>query len=119
MRNQNGLDNGARTAPDELAADGRTVDLNAYLPTGRPHLDLSDKVTLQPAGGPFGRGMVSGSRRMRGDEWFYQNHFYQDPVMPGSLGVEAIMQALWAYLNHRGATRQFQRRAWTLPTKKR
>ena len=109
MRNQNGLDNGARTAPDEGAADGRTVDLNAYLPTGRPHLDLSDKVTLQPAGGPFGRGLVSGSRRMRGDEWFYQNHFYQDPVMPGSLGVEAIMQALWAYLKYTGIEGQFQR----------
>jgi 3-hydroxymyristoyl/3-hydroxydecanoyl-(acyl carrier protein) dehydratase len=109
MRNQNGLDNGARTAPDEGAADGQTVDLNAYLPTGRPHLDLIENVTLQPAGGPFGRGLISGSKRLRGKEWFYRNHFYQDPVMPGSLGVEAIMQALWAYLQQAGAARQFRR----------
>ncbi len=27
-------------------------------------------------------------------EWFFKAHFYQDPVMPGSLGVEAMLQTL-------------------------
>ena len=30
-------------------------------------------------------------------DWFFANHFYEDPVMPGSLGVEAMLQALQVY----------------------
>jgi 3-hydroxymyristoyl/3-hydroxydecanoyl-(acyl carrier protein) dehydratase len=29
--------------------------------------------------------------------WFYACHFHQDPVMPGSLGVEAILEAVQLY----------------------
>ena len=28
------------------------------------------------------------------DQWFFKAHFYQDPVQPGSLGLEALLQAL-------------------------
>jgi 3-hydroxymyristoyl/3-hydroxydecanoyl-(acyl carrier protein) dehydratase len=35
--------------------------------------------------------------------WFFAAHFHQDPVMPGSLGVEALYQAMRAYAR---ATRQ-------------
>ena len=31
---------------------------------------------------------------MNPEEWFFKAHFYQDPVMPGSLGVEAFIQLL-------------------------
>jgi 3-hydroxymyristoyl/3-hydroxydecanoyl-(acyl carrier protein) dehydratase len=36
---------------------------------------------------------------MRVDDraWFFAAHFHQDPVMPGSLGLEAIFQAMRAY----------------------
>ncbi len=30
------------------------------------------------------------------DQWFFKAHFYQDPVQPGSLGLEALLQALQA-----------------------
>lgn len=33
------------------------------------------------------------SRQNAPEDWFYKNHFYQDPVMPGSLGIEVIVQA--------------------------
>jgi 3-hydroxymyristoyl/3-hydroxydecanoyl-(acyl carrier protein) dehydratase len=26
------------------------------------------------------------------DEWFFKAHFYQDPVCPGSLGIESFLQ---------------------------
>jgi len=30
-------------------------------------------------------------------DWFFKAHFFQDPVQPGSLGIEAMIQALqWA-----------------------
>jgi 3-hydroxymyristoyl/3-hydroxydecanoyl-(acyl carrier protein) dehydratase len=31
---------------------------------------------------------------VRPEEWFFKAHFYQDPVWPGSLGLEAILQLL-------------------------
>ena len=35
-------------------------------------------------------------------DWFFRAHFFQDPVMPGSLGVEAMCQLLRWYLIDRG-----------------
>lgn len=32
------------------------------------------------------------------DDWFFKAHFFQDPVQPGSLGVEALLQLLQCYL---------------------
>jgi 3-hydroxymyristoyl/3-hydroxydecanoyl-(acyl carrier protein) dehydratase len=31
-------------------------------------------------------------------EWFFKAHFFQDPVQPGSLGVQAMLQALQQWL---------------------
>ncbi|WP_141734574.1 beta-ketoacyl synthase N-terminal-like domain-containing protein [Oligoflexus tunisiensis] len=39
---------------------------------------------------------VHGKKVVRTDEWFFDAHFYQDPVMPGSLGLEALLQTLKA-----------------------
>lgn len=33
-------------------------------------------------------------RSVRPDDWFFRAHFFQDPVMPGSLGLEGIVQGL-------------------------
>lgn len=35
-------------------------------------------------------------------DWFFERHFYQDPVMPGSLGIEAMVQALQHLAVQRG-----------------
>ncbi len=47
-----------------------------------------------PEGGPAGLGYIRGSKRVDPDEWFFQAHFFQDPVWPGSLGLEAFLQLL-------------------------
>ncbi len=47
-----------------------------------------------PAGGPAGLGYIQGSKKVDPEEWFFKAHFYQDPVWPGSLGIEAFMQLL-------------------------
>ncbi|MFQ5559805.1 MAG: hypothetical protein ACE5FU_04360, partial [Nitrospinota bacterium] len=31
-------------------------------------------------------------KRIDSDEWFFKAHFYQDPVCPGSLGLESFLQ---------------------------
>jgi 3-hydroxymyristoyl/3-hydroxydecanoyl-(acyl carrier protein) dehydratase/1-acyl-sn-glycerol-3-phosphate acyltransferase len=35
-------------------------------------------------------------------EWFFKAHFFQDPVQPGSLGIEAMMQLLQFYMLETG-----------------
>jgi 3-hydroxymyristoyl/3-hydroxydecanoyl-(acyl carrier protein) dehydratase len=50
--------------------------------------------TWLPEGGPDGLGFVRGSKMVDPDEWFFYAHFYQDPVCPGSLGLESFLQLL-------------------------
>jgi acyl transferase domain-containing protein/3-hydroxymyristoyl/3-hydroxydecanoyl-(acyl carrier protein) dehydratase len=49
-----------------------------------------------PEGGPNGLGYIRGSKKVDPGEWFFQAHFYQDPVWPGSLGLESFLQLLKA-----------------------
>ena len=47
-----------------------------------------------PDGGPLGLGFIRGTKRVDPREWFFDAHFYQDPVLPGSLGIESFIQML-------------------------
>jgi 3-hydroxymyristoyl/3-hydroxydecanoyl-(acyl carrier protein) dehydratase len=58
---------------------------------------LLDEVLVVPGGGRYGQGYVSARSHVDPASWFFRAHFYQDPVMPGSLGLEAILQAMQAY----------------------
>lgn len=45
-------------------------------------------------GGPDGLGYIRGRKVVDPEEWFFKAHFYQDPVCPGSLGLESFLQLL-------------------------
>jgi PfaB family protein len=47
-------------------------------------------------GGHHGYGMMRGRKRVAPQDWYFAAHFYQDPVCPGSLGLEALVQLLKA-----------------------
>jgi 3-hydroxymyristoyl/3-hydroxydecanoyl-(acyl carrier protein) dehydratase len=49
-----------------------------------------------PDGGPKKLGFVRGTKKVNPDDWFFKAHFYQDPVIPGSLGLESFLQLLKA-----------------------
>ncbi|MFW6303929.1 MAG: hypothetical protein ACOC2L_04840, partial [Candidatus Sumerlaeota bacterium] len=67
------------TLPDNLSADMRLVDrIEAFLPEG----------------GPQGLGYIRGMKVVDPDDWFFQAHFKGDPVCPGSLGIETLLQVL-------------------------
>ena len=66
--------------------------------------------TYIPQGGPANLGFIRGTKIVDPQEWFFKAHFYQDPVCPGSLGIESLIQLLkfaalqrWPHLteNHR------------------
>jgi len=47
-----------------------------------------------PDGGPKGLGFIRATKVVDPREWFFDAHFYQDPVLPGSLGIESFIQML-------------------------
>jgi 3-hydroxymyristoyl/3-hydroxydecanoyl-(acyl carrier protein) dehydratase len=55
-----------------------------------------------PQAGKAGLGQLRTFKRIDPDEWFFKAHFFQDPVQPGSLGLEAMAQGLQAYALHAG-----------------
>jgi 3-hydroxymyristoyl/3-hydroxydecanoyl-(acyl carrier protein) dehydratase len=70
-----------------------------------PMLLMLDRVTgYWPEAGRAMLGRLRAGKGVDPGEWFFRAHFFQDPVMPGSLGVEAMCQLLQWYLIERGAT---------------
>ena len=50
--------------------------------------------TYLPEGGSKGLGLVVGRIAVDPSAWFFEAHFVQDPVWPGSLGLESFLQLL-------------------------
>jgi acyl transferase domain-containing protein/3-hydroxymyristoyl/3-hydroxydecanoyl-(acyl carrier protein) dehydratase/1-acyl-sn-glycerol-3-phosphate acyltransferase len=68
-----------------------------------PMLLMLDRVTgYWPEGGAAGLGRMRAEKDVDMDEWFFKAHFFQDPVQPGSLGLEAMIQLLQFYMIHEG-----------------
>jgi len=59
-----------------------------------PMLMIDELAEFSLNGGGAGLGRLHGRKRVDPAEWFFDAHFYEDPVMPGSLGVEAFLQLL-------------------------
>ena len=70
---------------------------NAQLPA--PPMLLFDRITLINAdGGAHGKGYIEAEFDINPDLWFFACHFLGDPVMPGSLGLDALWQLVGFYL---------------------
>ena len=66
---------------------------SAWLPSGA--LLMIDEVDIYlPKGGTKKLGFIHGVKHVDPNEWFFKAHFYEDPVCPGSLGVESFIQLL-------------------------
>jgi 3-hydroxymyristoyl/3-hydroxydecanoyl-(acyl carrier protein) dehydratase len=73
--------------------------VNALISTESPFPDeflkMLDRVDyLEEKGGANTLGYIRGSKRVNPKDWFFKAHFYQDPVWPGSLGLEAMLQLM-------------------------
>ena len=80
-----------------LTDDQKTpgVLLPADPPFPAPMLRMVDRIDgYLPSGGRAGMGLVQGSVTVDPSFWFFRAHFYQDPVWPGSLGLESFLQLL-------------------------
>ena len=111
LANQVGLRDAEQLAPRPSAIPigvGRPQPLADHLPLtpddgaatpgiGMPAraLRMVDTIEVHLAdGGPDRLGFVRGTKRVDPAEWFFAAHFFQDPVCPGSLGIESFLQLL-------------------------
>jgi 3-hydroxymyristoyl/3-hydroxydecanoyl-(acyl carrier protein) dehydratase/1-acyl-sn-glycerol-3-phosphate acyltransferase len=70
---------------------------------GGGKLRTLDRVTgYWPEGGAEGLGRVRAERSIDADDWYFKAHFFQDPVQPGSLGIEAMIQTLQFFMLESG-----------------
>lgn len=66
-------------------------------PMPRGKLDLLSTIDAwQTEGGRHGLGFLRGRKAVDPSDWYFAAHFYQDPVCPGSLGLEAFLHLLRA-----------------------
>lgn len=108
LANQTGLDAG-KFVPTWLDAQSprpvtRTIDVAARRAepaarlVARDHLALLDTVDVVDGGGRYGAGYLHAVRAIDPDDWFFARHFTLDPVIPGSLGIETVVQAMQEWL---------------------
>jgi 3-hydroxyacyl-[acyl-carrier protein] dehydratase/trans-2-decenoyl-[acyl-carrier protein] isomerase len=70
---------------------------NAQLPA--PPMLLFNRITkINDNGGAHGKGYIEAEFDIDPSLWFFACHFIGDPVMPGSLGLDALWQLVGFYL---------------------
>ena len=70
---------------------------NAQLPA--PPMLLFNRITMiNDDGGAHGKGYIEAEFDINPKLWFFDCHFIGDPVMPGSLGLDALWQLVGFYL---------------------
>ncbi|MDP1798456.1 MAG: hypothetical protein Q8K78_13270, partial [Planctomycetaceae bacterium] len=103
LENQVGIRDAAVYQPTE---EERQRGESFPLPTEPPFPDDQFRMVKQVDlfvldGGPHGLGYIRGSVNVDPELWFFKAHFYQDPVWPGSLGLESFLQLLKVYVARR------------------
>jgi len=77
----------------EEVARGHSLPYPEAAPFPEKQLRMIDRIELfVPDGGPQGLGYIRGTKDVDPEEWFFKAHFYEDPVTPGSLGLESFLQ---------------------------
>jgi len=114
--------------PEDPKAD---PDMDLALPASA--LCMLDQISVfEPSGGRQGLGFARGTKTVNPNEWFFRAHFYQDPVIPGSLGLESFLQLLkfialqkWPHLSEgnrfemvTGDAHEWSYRGQVIPTNK-
>lgn len=105
LNRQVGLDtNDQQAAMRQLPATPWPIeDPLALLPKGRM-LMLDEVDFFEPTGGVAGLGLIRGYQQVDPYAWYFKAHFYQDPVQPGSLGLDALLQLMLRGIVLKGIT---------------
>jgi acyl transferase domain-containing protein/3-hydroxymyristoyl/3-hydroxydecanoyl-(acyl carrier protein) dehydratase len=90
-----------------LSPDDPSGDDQGPLRLPAAALAMISHLRIWPGGGAAGLGFVRAEQNVEPSAWYFKAHFFQDPVCPGSLGLESLMQVLkalalerWPHLAH-------------------
>ena len=92
---QPGLDGGKLVPCAYVASGAGALESVAPIRTGK--MSLLDTIQIDRS-----RKYMHGTKATDPSAWFFACHFWLDPVMPGSLGVEACFELLEAYAKTTG-----------------
>nr|WP_273184821.1 beta-ketoacyl synthase N-terminal-like domain-containing protein [Hyphomonas adhaerens] len=89
----------------DLRPTAMQIDMQA--PHASRKMQMIDEIDFcDPEGGEAGLGLIRAQQHVDPYAWYFKAHFYQDPVQPGSLGLDAMVQALtqlvWKKGLHKG-----------------
>ena len=68
----------------------------------RLQVEFLDSIQIIPSSGKYGKGYLHGHKDVNKQDWFFSCHFWCDPVMPGSLGIESMYQLIETFCIHSG-----------------
>ncbi|MEM7205043.1 MAG: beta-ketoacyl synthase N-terminal-like domain-containing protein [Planctomycetota bacterium] len=100
--------------PIPLLAGGGPL---AHLPgMASGQMRMLDEVTgFWEDGGKAQLGRLRTRQTIQPEAWYFKAHFYEDPVQPGSLGLEALIQASRALLSLKGWLAGIPNPVWEQP----
>lgn len=80
-----------------ITPDDKNCDPNKGMPsTALRMIDTIEILSFDA--GLYEKGYIKATKIIDPSEWFFTAHFYQDPVCPGSLGIESFLQMLRFFL---------------------
>jgi acyl transferase domain-containing protein/3-hydroxymyristoyl/3-hydroxydecanoyl-(acyl carrier protein) dehydratase len=96
LADQIGIRDAKLHIPTELEKSrGKSFVYPVDAPMPADMMRMIDEISLYDVeGGPNGLGFIEGTATVKQEAWFFKAHFYQDPVWPGSLGLESLLQLL-------------------------
>ena len=102
------------TPPMSLLEGGGALAHLPAMASGR--LRMIDEVTgFWPDAGDAGLGRIRTYQTIHEGAWYFKAHFYEDPVQPGSLGLEALVQTTRAMMHLQGWLDGIENPVWEHP----
>ena len=96
------------TAPADPPSEADTV-----LPVSKDRLALFDLIDrFEPDGGTAGLGHIRARQSVDPYAWYFRAHFFSDPVQPGSLGLDMLVQLLARAADLKGLGTEFNQPVW-------
>jgi 3-hydroxymyristoyl/3-hydroxydecanoyl-(acyl carrier protein) dehydratase len=78
------------------------IAMNGTTHADAARIGMLDEVTgIWPDGGTSGLGRARGRQRVDPAAWYFKAHFVRDPVQPGALGLQAMLELLEQFAIHR------------------
>lgn len=79
---------------DPLTPDSSKTASHTGMDLPAKAMRMFDRGIYIPECGPSGLGIILGEKDVDPEEWFFKAHFHEDPVCPGSLGIESFIQLI-------------------------